>query len=188
MRETVKVFDPLGLLQPVTFAAKILIQELWQEGIDWGEPLPPSLGQKWRVLAKEIGNTNKLEFPRRYFTSDVCVESNDTELQVLADACQKAYGAAAYLVRGNPLSLTMAKSRVAPTRKQLTLSELELMTALTAGRFASYLQKQLQVTRVTLWCDSQIFLHWLNSTKILEPFISSHIREVKKQTSISDWK
>ena len=188
LQETAKVFDPLGLLQPVTVAAKILIQELWQEGIDWDEPLPPSLDQKWRVLAKEIGDATKLEFPRRFFTSDVCVDGNVTELHVFADASQKAYGAAAYLVRGNQSSLTMAKSRVAPTRKQLTLPELELMAALTAAHLVSYLQEQLQVTRVTLWSDSQIVLHWLNSTKILKPFISNRIQEVKKLTSISSWK
>ena len=139
LQETAKVFDPLGLLQPVTVAAKILIQELWQEGIDWDKPLPPSLDQKWCVLAKEIGDATKLVFPRRYFTSDVYVDGNDTELHVFADASQKAYGAAAYLVRGNQSSLAMAKSRVAPTRKQLTLPELELMAALTAARLVSYL-------------------------------------------------
>ena len=180
LQETAKIFDPLGLLQPVTAAAKILIQELRQEGIDWDEPLPPSLDQKWRVLAKEIGNATKLEFPRRYFTSDVCVDGNDTELHVFADTSQKAYGATAYLVRGNQSSLAMTKSRVDPTRKQLTLPELELMAALTAARLASYLQEQLQVTRVTLWSDSQIVLHWLNSTKILKPFISNRIQEVKQ--------
>ncbi|XP_068692428.1 uncharacterized protein [Montipora foliosa] len=181
LQKTAKVFDPLGLLQPVTAAAKILIQELWQEGIDWDEPLD----QEWRVLAKEIGNATKLEFPRRYFTSDVCVDGNETELLVFADASQKAYGAAVYLVRGNQSSLAMAKSRVAPTRKHFTLPELELMAALTAARLASYLQEQLHVTRVTLWSDSQIVLHWLNSSKILKPFISNRIQEVKKLTSIS---
>lgn len=92
LQETAKVFDPLGLLQPVTVAAKILIQELWKEGIDWDEPLPPSLDQKWRAVAKEIGDATKLEFPRCYFTSDVSVDSSDTELHVFADASQKAYG------------------------------------------------------------------------------------------------
>ena len=188
LQETAKVFDPLGLLQPVTVAAKILIQELWKEGIDWDEPLPPSLDQKWRAVAEEIGDATKLEFPRRYFTSDGSVDSSDTELHVFADASQKAYGAAAYLVRENQSSLAMAKSRVAPTRKKLTLPELELMAALTAARLASYLQEQLQVTRVTLWSDSQIVLHWLRSTKLLKPFINTRIQEVKNLTSISNWK
>ncbi|XP_068726396.1 uncharacterized protein [Montipora capricornis] len=125
LQETANVFDPLGLFQPVTVAAKILIQELWQEGIDWDEPLPPSLDQKWLVIAKEI----------------------------LGDA-----------------------------------TKLELMAALTARRLASYLQQKLQVTRVTLWSDSQIVLNWLNSTRILKPFIRSRIQEVKKLTSISIWK
>ena len=97
LQETAKIFDPLGLLQPVTVAAKILIQELWKEGIDWDEPLPPSLDQKRRGVAKEIGDATKLEFPRRYFTSDVSVDSIDTELHVFADANQKAYGAAGLL-------------------------------------------------------------------------------------------
>lgn len=143
LQETAKVFDPLGLLQPVTVAAKIVIQELWKEGIDWDEPLPPSLDQKWRAVAKEIGDATKLEFPRCYFTSDVSVDSSDTELHVFADASQKAYGAATYLVHEHQLSLAMAKSCVAPTKEKLTLPELELMAALTAACLASYLQEQL---------------------------------------------
>ena len=96
-QEKAKVFDPLGLLQPVTAAAKILIQELWKEGIDWDDLLPPSLDQKWHAVAKEIGDATKLEFPHCYFTSDVSLDSSGTELHVFADASQRAYGAAAYL-------------------------------------------------------------------------------------------
>ena len=188
LQETEKIFDPLGLLEAVTVGAKILIQELWKEGIDWDEPLPPSLDHKWRAAAKEIGVATKLEFPRRYPPSDVSVDSSDTELHVFADARQKAYGAAAYLVRKNQSSLAMAKSRVAPTKKKLTLPEPKLMAALTAARLASYLQEQLQVVRVTLWSDSQIVLHWLRSTKLLKPFINTPIQEVKKLTSISNLK
>jgi len=91
-------------------------------------------------------------------------------------------------VRENQSSLAMVKSRVAPTKKKLTLPELELMAALTAACLALYLQEQVQVTRVTLWSDSQIVLHWLKSTKLLKPFINTRIQEVKKLTSIPNWK
>ena len=108
--------------------------------------MAPSLYQKWYVLTKEIGDATKLEFPRRYFTFDVCVDGNDTEQHVFADRKR---------VRGNQSSLALAKPRVEPTKKQFTLPELELAASLTAGRLASYLQaEQLQVTRATLWSDS----------------------------------
>ena len=93
----------------------------------------------------------------------------------------------AYLVHGNQLSLAMAKSHVAPTKRKLTLPELELMAALTAARLASCVQ-EMQVTRVSFWSDNQIVLHWLKSTKLLKPFIITRIQEVTKLASISNWK
>ena len=92
------------------------------------------------------------------------------------------------MVREKQWSLAMAKSRFAPTKKKLTLPELERMAALTAARLASHLQEQLQVMRVTLWSDSQIVLHWLKGTKLLKPFLNTCIQEVKKLTSISNWR
>ena len=92
------------------------------------------------------------------------------------------------MVREKQWSQAMAKSRFAPTKKKLTLPELERMAALTAARLASHLQEQLQVMRVTLWSDSQIVLHWLKGTKLLKPFLNTCIQEVKKLASISNWR
>jgi len=39
LRESCKVFDPLGLLSPVTIRAKTFMQSLWQRNVEWDEPL-----------------------------------------------------------------------------------------------------------------------------------------------------
>lgn len=41
-----QIFDPLGLIGPVTIKVKILLQSLWQQKIDW-DPLPETLKIVW---------------------------------------------------------------------------------------------------------------------------------------------
>ena len=43
LRYSSKIFDPLGLLSPVTVSAKILLQELWKDKYAWDTPLPESI-------------------------------------------------------------------------------------------------------------------------------------------------
>ena len=39
LRQLSKTFDPLGMLSPVTIKAKLFLQELWQQRVEWDEPL-----------------------------------------------------------------------------------------------------------------------------------------------------
>ena len=50
-----KVYDPLGLLSPVTIRAKLLIQELWQQQLEWDEPLSPELGSWLGAESERMG-------------------------------------------------------------------------------------------------------------------------------------
>ena len=38
-----KIFDPLGLLVPVTFYGRVFIQKLWTLKQSWDQPLPANL-------------------------------------------------------------------------------------------------------------------------------------------------
>jgi hypothetical protein len=64
-----KIYDPLGLLSPVTVKAKLLMQELWQNELEWDEPLPLELKTKWLNIAKGLTRSNqrlhakKIPFP-----------------------------------------------------------------------------------------------------------------------------
>ena len=38
-----RIYDPLGLLSPVTVKYKLLLQELTMCGLDWDDPVPEDL-------------------------------------------------------------------------------------------------------------------------------------------------
>lgn len=39
LQESSKLFDPIGLIAPVTIRSKLLMQKLWQHHTEWDEPL-----------------------------------------------------------------------------------------------------------------------------------------------------
>ena len=38
-----RIFDPLGLITPVTYYGRVFIQTLWKLDISWDDPLPDNL-------------------------------------------------------------------------------------------------------------------------------------------------
>jgi hypothetical protein len=118
LRESSKSYDPLGLLSPATIRPKVLMQELWQQGVEWDEPLPSELQAKCTELATELKSITDTEIPRCYFPSND-ERPKDAELHMFVDASTKAYGAASYVTspQSNHSSFMIAKTRVAPLKK-----------------------------------------------------------------------
>ena len=40
LRRASKIYDPLGMLSPVTVRSKIFLQDLWNRKLDWDEIIP----------------------------------------------------------------------------------------------------------------------------------------------------
>lgn len=107
---------------------------LKQEPLNWDDPLPDDILEKWRAWNKELASINKKSVPR-------CVRDlnpiTDTEftLQVFCDASEAAFGAVCYLrmerKKDIDTRLIFAKSRVAPV-KLLTIPRLELQASVLA--------------------------------------------------------
>ena len=185
LRESAKVYDPLGLLTPITIRAKIFIQELWERGFNWDEPLPEDLQKRWLEISHDLANSTRIQVQRRYFPL-LSIWPSDVVLHIFVDASVKAYGAIAYVTSGPHTTIVMSKSRVAPLKK-LTLPQLELMSAVTGARLASFLHNQLNVSRIVYWSDSQIVIHWLSSTKELKLFVKNRVNEIHKTTCNASW-
>jgi len=132
-----RVYDPLGILSPVTIQAKILMQDLWRSGISWDDPLPPEHTNRWQKIVEDLQGTSKVIIPRLYFTPS---HSQPEELHVFADASMKAYGAIAFLRTGEHTCFVLARSRVAPLKPH-TLPRL--MAAVVASRLAQFIVSSL---------------------------------------------
>jgi len=134
------IFDPLGLLLPITVSAKLFLQQLWQENLEWDTTLNPSLCTQWITIASSIAQGTGLSFPHK---CNIAFQGGSTSLHVFADASLKAYGAVAFIQQGRkPASILMSKTRAAPL-KQLTLPKLELNAAVLAARLAHFIMKSL---------------------------------------------
>lgn len=49
-----QIYDPLDLLAPLVFWAKVLMHNIWSLGLDWYSPLPSSVADRWKHFIKEL--------------------------------------------------------------------------------------------------------------------------------------
>lgn len=45
-----RVFDPLGLIGPVVVRAKVILQRLWSENLDWDDKVSDELYSVWMIF------------------------------------------------------------------------------------------------------------------------------------------
>ena len=125
-----KLFDPLGIVSPVALIAKLLFQQLCQDGVGWDDELPKEKTDSWEEWIKDLKQVKGISIPR-------CLHNPGDgnakyTLHGFGDASTKAYCAVIYLVCETPTTrysrLICSKTRVAPL-KSLTIPRLELMSA-----------------------------------------------------------
>ncbi|XP_022183202.1 uncharacterized protein LOC111042814 [Myzus persicae] len=190
-----RLFDPLGLVNPVIVKAKIFVQQLWKLKLAWDESLPIEHHTAWENYRKELKDITQINIPRRVTVSD----SIQNELHIFCDASQVAYGACAYLrsvtkKQAATVQLLIAKSRVCPV-KATTIPRLELCAALLAAKLMTIicqaLKEVISLDNVTFWSDSSIVISWIQSDEpgnSWNTFIANRIEEIRKLTTNYSWK
>ena len=153
LKTVAKIFDPLGLITPVTFQGKGFLQELWKKGVTWDEPLSSELAKKWCDIVQGLSSISAQKKP--CYVS--CIGDNlDCCLFVFCDASIiKAYATAIYLCIQNQdsvqVNLIFSKMKLASKglgakkkTKEITLPRLELLAMTIRVRAANFVMKQLQ--------------------------------------------
>ncbi|XP_011858105.1 PREDICTED: uncharacterized protein LOC105555687 [Vollenhovia emeryi] len=186
------IFDPLGLLGPVTLTAKIIMQDLWRLGLDWDESIPLELHTKWKRYEVELPELRQINVPRRVIPFE---RHTRLEIHGFSDASESGYGACIYLratsLDGNhSVRLLCSKNRVAPL-KAISIPRLELCGALLLAQLVDKTSNCLscKADSIHLWTDSTIVLAWLQScSRTWTPFVANRVGEIQQLTVIQNWK
>lgn len=180
------LYDPVGFLAPMIIKARILMQNVWQEGVEWDGKLPEELINQWEKMKSEFPLIENAKVPRW-----VNIEPKaNIQLHGFCDASGDAYSATLYVknVNENKIELLMAKTRVTPKKNKLTIPKLELCGALLLTKLTKKSINALEVKfdDIYLWCDSKIVLAWIRSSpKQWKKFVSSRVEKIQKFENVT---
>ncbi|XP_049331748.1 uncharacterized protein LOC111197647 [Astyanax mexicanus] len=188
------VYNPLGILAPLTLPAKQLLQQLCKQGYGWDEPISPGQSKQWTDWVEYLPKLASFNVPR-------CIKppcfGKPTSIQLhhFADASELGYGVVSYLRMTNKqggihVCFLMGKARVAPL-KQLTIPRLELAAAVLSVKVDRLLRAELHLPLQTsmFWVDSQAVLKYIGSDSArFHTFVANRVAFIRVNTNIQQWK
>ncbi|XP_024118967.1 uncharacterized protein LOC112140289 [Oryzias melastigma] len=187
------IFDPIGLLAPVTVCGRALLRELTADLSDWDTPLADEKHGKWDLWCKSLQDLKQLHIPRTYMDISLS-NSKHVELAVFSDASTKAIGAVAYLKAvstddHSETGLIMAKGRLAP-KSEPTIPRLELCAAVLATELADLIRDEMDVKldNVNFYSDSKVVLGYIhNETKRFYVYVHNRIQRIRHSSKPQQW-
>ncbi|GBN34443.1 hypothetical protein AVEN_197191-1 [Araneus ventricosus] len=187
-----RLFDSLGLIGPVITSAKIFLQRLCLQKLNWNDIVPPNDQNDWLKFLKDLPAANKLEIPRcELITNPVTID-----LHCFCDASNKAYGAVLYLCSKNEsgevqINILCSKSRVCRIKATTTPPRLELSASLLLARLVSKVISFIQVpiNHIYMWSDSSIALAWIKTLhEKLRTYVSNRVKTINTLCPNFDWR
>ncbi|XP_055308300.1 uncharacterized protein LOC129572379, partial [Sitodiplosis mosellana] len=185
-----KLYDPCGLLAPLTIKAKILMQQTFKEKIAWDDLVSAAIQAEWNQYKEELPLIKQLKIDR-WFKIE---QNSQVKIHGFCDASNDAFAANVYVVQTSndktTSSLVCAKTRVAPIEPVCT-PRLELCGAVLLANLMSRIQENLQIQKehVHLWTDSSAVWHWIqNHPSRFQVYVAHRVHEIQKLFPANHWK
>lgn len=185
-----RIFDPAGWLAPIIITAKILMQQMWLDRIQWDEPIKPLALQKWLKFITNFDKINLISIPRWIKFSP----SNVVQIHGFCDSSELAYAATVYVRIKNEdgvfSNLLISKTKVAPIKK-VSLPRLELCGATLLANLIENVRMKLKQSQfeLFLWSDSTIVLAWLRkSPNCWKTFVANRVSSILGKVGNIEWR
>ncbi len=182
-----QLFDPLGFLAPYVLRAKVFMQHCWRIEMEWDEPLPSDLLEKWKGWIREIYFLHFLQLPRNLTQKGV-----EVIIHGFSDASCYAAGACVYVLsetrETKTCRLVMAKTKVAPL-KAPTIPRMELIGALLLSQAVKRVRDHYEVREIILWTDSTTVLCWLKKPPShWKTFVGNRVQKIMELNPTAEWR
>ena len=180
------IYDPLGLVSPVTLVGKCLYRDVCCEKLAWDAKLTGQLKLKWQRWERNL--------PKRTTTSRALADYRepiqDIQLHGFGDASKCGVGAAVYAVVkqnwGTSQHLVAAKARLA--KQGLSTPRLELISAHMATNLLINVKVALEglpVSGVNGWLDSSVALYWIQGSGQYKQFVENRVQKIVEHPEIT---
>ncbi|XP_032413047.1 uncharacterized protein LOC116716235 [Xiphophorus hellerii] len=187
------VFDPLGLLAPVTIQGRALLRELTSECSDWDTPLPEDKQSNWETWKNSLQDLKELHVPRT-FTSTSLSQATHKELCLFSDASTKAIGAVSYLKATQAdgkveVGFIMGKAKLTPLSEP-TIPRLELCAAVLAVEMADLIQDELDLhfDAIHFYTDSKVVLGYIcNDSRRFYTYVHNRTQRIRQSSKPEQW-
>lgn len=187
-----RIFDPIGILSPITLFAKFLIKEIWKLKIGWDELPCSRIRYLWSQFQQELPSLSSLTIPRHLWPG----QDTTSTLVGFADASCKGYAAVVYLrtvdkQNNTHVSLVMAKAKVSPM-KLLSIPRLELLAAVLLSKLLKFVvdiyNPRYAIESIYAFSDSQVVLSWIHSEPYRwKTFVGNRITKIHENLSAKNW-
>ena len=174
-----KIFDPLGILSPLTIRGKFILRKIAQDKLSWDAQIPQEIRNQWVKLCQDMETLGHINLSR-----EMVVDSEPCKVFIFCDASSEGYGFSSYFVQNGVSNFFFAKDKVSPMQKK-TLPTLELLAAYLGLKCVLNLLRdpllsKLKVDSISLFSDSQVALSWLLNKKATKKnvFINNRLREI----------
>ena len=184
------LYDPLGLLAPITSRLRLNFSEICELKTEWDEILPSSYLDTWVDNINEIQAAKEIQFRR----SVIPLKAIGTKFEVIISTDASQYMAACVaharvplVDGGHHVQLLCARTKIT---KNLTIPKAELR-AMTMGASLGHVIRQNfadQVISITYVTDSAIALHQVNlDSRPMEVFTRNCVVEIRRLSDPSNW-
>lgn len=183
-----KIYDPLGLIAPLTLTAKQIYRELCETKVSWDAKINGELLRRWEKWEDQLPSEQQV--PRSIARYQEAIQ--EVELHSFGDASGRGVGTAVYAVVRQPSGTTQrlvtAKARLA--KQGLTIPRLELISAHMATNLVINVRNALDnvpAPKVYGWLDSTVALHWIKGNGQYKQFVANRVSKIHQHPEI-EWR